>query len=143
MPAHAAAERAKMKEGVMRKVSRETGHVERVGPTENRGADLDGGYSVDFLSFDIEMDGTEIVRGLANDMCQCPHWGYVFSGTLTFRDADGQETFGPGEAFYVGPGHIPVFGAGLEYVQFSPTEQQHIVSEHIVNRLQQLQAGRA
>jgi hypothetical protein len=127
----------------MRKVSRETGHLERIGPTENRSSDLDGGYSVDFLTFDVETDGTEMVRGLENDMCQCPHFGYVFSGTLTFRDSHGEETFGPGDAFYVAPGHIPICSAGLEYVQFSPTEQQRVVSAHIVNRLKQLHAGRA
>ena len=125
----------------MRSTSRQTAHVERIGPTENRNADLDGGYTVDFLTFDVEMDGTELVRGLDGDMCQCPHWGYVFAGTLTFKDANGQETFGPGDAFYVGPGHVPVWGEGLEYLQFSPTEDLRIVSEHIVARIREMAAG--
>lgn len=125
----------------MPSTSRTTAQVERIGSTENRHADLDGGYTVDFLSFDAEMDGTELVRGLEGDMCSCPHWGYVFSGTLTLRDGTSEETYGPGDAFYIGPGHIPVFGAGLEYLQFSPTEDQRIVSEHIVARVRAMQAG--
>jgi hypothetical protein len=125
----------------MRKLSRTSAEVTQLGPTENRSAELDGGYTVDFLKFAIDMDGTEVVRGLPDDKCQCPHWGYVFSGTLTFRNASGEETFGPGDAFYVGPGHIPVFGAGVEYVQFSPTEELRPVSAHIEARLRQMMAG--
>ena len=122
----------------MRKLSRDSGEVVRLGPTENRSAELDGGYTVDFLKVGIDMDGTEVLRGLAGDRCQCPHWGYVLSGTLTFRDASGEESFGPGDAFHVGPGHVPIFGAGVEYVQFSPTEELREVSEHIAARLSEM-----
>jgi hypothetical protein len=67
----------------------------------------------------------------------------VFAGPLTFRDANGEETFGPGEAFYVEPGHIPLCSAGPEYLRPSPTAQNHIVAGHIVDGLRQLPAGRA
>jgi quercetin dioxygenase-like cupin family protein len=40
------------------------------------------------------------------DSCEQPHTGYVISGRLATRMNDGQELeFGPGEAFYIPPGH--------------------------------------
>ena len=31
------------------------------------------------------------VQGLPDDLCQCPHWGYVTAGSITVRYADGTE----------------------------------------------------
>ena len=63
-------------------------------------------------------------KGLPDDRCQCPHWGYVISGAVTFRYADREEVFEAGDAFYMPPGHVPVkHEPGTEFVQFSPTEE--------------------
>ena len=62
------------------------------------------------------------MRGLPDDRCQSPHWGYVVAGSLTFRFADHDETYEAGDAYYAPPGHIPVVTAGAEVVEFSPTE---------------------
>ena len=37
---------------------------------------------------------------------------------------DREEVFEAGDAFYVEPGHAPVFEAGTEMIQFSPTAEQ-------------------
>src|SRR5262245_31017598 len=84
-------------------------------------AGIDGGYTVDFITFGVDSDGTEVVNGLPDDKCQCPHWGYVFRGKLIFRTDDGEEVFGPGDTFYLPPSHVPVVAAGSEYLQFSPS----------------------
>src|SRR5215468_9430103 len=110
----------------MPKVSRDTAQLNREGPVEDRHADIDGG---------------EFVRGLPDDKCQCPHWGYVFKGKLTFRTDQGEEVFGPGDAFYLPPGHIPIVAAGSEYLQFSPTEQLQVVSDHILRKVREMHAG--
>ena len=31
------------------------------------------------------------LKGLPDDLCQCPHWGYVLKGTLHLRYKDGRE----------------------------------------------------
>jgi hypothetical protein len=41
------------------------------------------------------------------------------------------ELFEPGDAFYVEPGHVPVFEAGTEMVQFSPTAELKATDEAI------------
>jgi len=124
----------------MPKVSRETADLNAFGPVEDRHMDIDGGYTVNFLTFNVDSDGTELVRGLPGDQCQCPHWGYVFKGKLTFRTDRGEEVFGPGDAFYLPPGHIPIIEAGSEYLQFSPSDELHVVSDHMVQKMQEMQA---
>ena len=49
-----------------------------------------------------------LMDGLPDGMCQCPHWGYVLAGKVTFRFADHDEMYEAGDAFYTPPGHIPV-----------------------------------
>jgi quercetin dioxygenase-like cupin family protein len=41
-----------------------------------------------------------LLKGLPDDRCQCPHWGYVFKGKMTARYADRDEVYEAGDAFY-------------------------------------------
>ena len=84
---------------------------------------FDGGYTVAFETYTADADVAPLMQGLPNDQCQSPHWGYVFKGKLTFKSADGEETFEAGDAYYIGPGHTPVLYAGTELVEFSPTDE--------------------
>jgi hypothetical protein len=86
-----------------------------------RYVELDG-YTVSFEVFHTDMDPAPLFRGLADDRCQCPHWGVVVSGALRVRYADHEETFTAGDAYYIRPGHLPHPAAGTEVVEFSPTE---------------------
>jgi glyoxylate utilization-related uncharacterized protein len=72
------------------------------GPVVDRSDQLDG-YTVSFTSFREDVDATPLMKGLPDDRCQCPHWGYVVSGELTFRYADRVEVFQAGDAFYTPP----------------------------------------
>ena len=104
----------------MPKVSKDSAaHVEQHGPVDDRHDDLDG-YTVNFVSFAQDIDATPLLKGLPDDSCPCPHWGYVLEGRVTFRFTDREEVFEAGDAFYLPPGHIPVVQAGTVYVQFSP-----------------------
>jgi hypothetical protein len=69
------------------------------------------------------MGPASMFKGLPDDRCQCPHWGYVLKGKITFRFADGEETYEAGDAYYVPPRHLPVMFEGCELVEFSPTEE--------------------
>ena len=82
---------------------------------------FDGGYTVGFESYTTDADLTEFFRGLPDDRCQCPHWGYVMKGKVTYRFADRDETYAAGDAYYVPAGHTPSLHAGTELVEFSPT----------------------
>jgi hypothetical protein len=83
---------------------------------------LDGGYSVCFESHTEDGDLGGLFRGLPDDRCQLPHWGYVLSGQVSFRFEDCEETYEAGDAYYVPPGHTPVHHTGAEIVEFSRSD---------------------
>jgi hypothetical protein len=99
-------------------------------------AELDG-YTIGFETYDQDSDPAELFRGLPDDRCQCPHWGVVLKGTLVYREADGSEArIDEGEAYYVGPGHLPVFTAGTEIVEFSPTAEMAKTVEVVMRNVE-------
>jgi mannose-6-phosphate isomerase-like protein (cupin superfamily) len=133
--------RGQPKEFEMPKVSRESAKLENHGPVEDRHDDLEG-YTVNFVTFKQDIDATPLMKGLPDDQCHCPHWGYVFKGRVTYRFADHEETVEAGDAFYVEPGHVPIVEAGTEFVQFSPKEELAIVSETMMrNAMAMMQGG--
>lgn len=100
------------------------------------------GYTVNFVTFKHDIDHSPLFKGLPDDRCQCPHWGYVLKGNMTFRYADHDEVVEAGEAFYAPPGHVPVANEpGTEYVQFSPTEELKKTDAAIKRNMQALQVG--
>jgi hypothetical protein len=124
----------------MPKVSKESAaHVETHGPVEDRHEDLDG-YTVNFVSFGADIDGSPLLKGLPGDSCPCPHWGYVLKGRLTYRYADREEVFEAGDAFYLPPGHVPLAEAGSELIQFSPAEELRKVDAVMMDNARQLMA---
>src|SRR5206468_2529287 len=104
--------------------------------TEWRG-ELDG-YTASLVKVDADADLTELLKGLPGDQCPSSHWGYVLSGRMWFRNGDGEESFGPGDAFYVHPGHTSGAGEGSEFVIFSPTEVMAEVEAHMMRRAKEL-----
>jgi hypothetical protein len=81
-----------------------------------------GPYTVAFETYREDADPVSLFAGLPDDRCQCPHWGVVRSGKVTFRYADREETYSAGDAYFAEPGHVPLVFAGTEVVEFSPTE---------------------
>jgi hypothetical protein len=74
-------------------------------------------YTVAFEEYSADADLAPLFVGLPDDRCQSPHWGYVIRGKLAYTHADGTvDEIGPGEAYYVGPGHTPHIYAGTEVV---------------------------
>jgi hypothetical protein len=111
------------------------------GPVTDRAGQLEG-YTVSFTSFHEDIDATPLLKGLPDDRCQCPHWGYVVDGKLTFRYADREEVFEAGDAFYTPPGHVPVkHEPGTEIVVFSPAEELRETEAVMMRNMQAMQAA--
>ena len=109
------------------------------GPVVDRYEELEG-YRVGFTTFKQDIDGTPLMKGLPDDRCQCPHWGYVISGRVTFRFGDRDEVYEAGDAFYTPPGHIPVkHQPGSELVMFSPAEQLRETEAVMMKNMQAMQ----
>lgn len=69
--------------------------------------------------------------GLPDDLCPCPHWGYMVSGRLVMHGKDGDTTYEAGQAFYWAPGHAPEALTDCEYVDISPTAELEPVVRHL------------
>jgi hypothetical protein len=81
-----------------------------------------GGMAVELGKFKATVDPSPLFKGLPDDRCQSPHWGYVIKGTLRYKFAGREEVFKAGDAYYVAPGHTPIIEAGTEYVELSPAD---------------------
>jgi hypothetical protein len=111
------------------------------GAVEDRSEQLNG-YTVNFVSFRQDVDATPLLKGLPDDQCQCPHWGFVIKGRLTYRFGDREEVYEAGDAFYNPPGHVPIsHEPGSEIVQFSPAEELRATEAAMARNMQALQAG--
>jgi hypothetical protein len=111
------------------------------GPVLDRSDQIDG-YTVSFTLFREDTDATPLLKGLPDDRCQCPHWGYIVNGNMTFRYADREEVFEAGDAFYTPPGHVPVRNEpGTEVLFISPSEEISRTDAVIMKNMQEMQAG--
>ena len=125
----------------MPKASKDTAsHVEDMGVMLGHYENLDG-YVVGFEHFREDADATPLFKGLPDDRCQSPHWGYVVSGSVTFSWPDHEETYEAGDAYYAPPGHIPSVKAGTEVIEFSPAEPYAQTLDVITRNLATLQAS--
>jgi hypothetical protein len=127
--------------GQMPKVSRASAaNVADMGPAEDRSDELDG-YAVSFVTIRQDVDLAPMLKGLPADRCQCPHWGYVFAGTLTWHYADRDDVCEAGDAFYAPPGHTPSATTGSEFFQISPAEDLRAVQAVMTKNMQAMQGA--
>jgi hypothetical protein len=91
-----------------------------------------GDLLVEFETFPAGLDTAPLLKGLPDDRCPCPHWGYVFKGRFVVRYAGHEETVSAGEAFYMAPGHAPLFLEDTEMFELSPAAELRQVLE-VVN----------
>ena len=103
---------------------------------EGRLQKLEGGYTVAFERYSEDNDLSPFFDGLPNNQCQSAHWGYVFRGKVGFKFGDHEELFEEGDAYYAPPGHTPVFYAGAEVVEFSPTEDLERTIEVVTKNME-------
>ena len=118
--------------------NKNTAETQDFGLAVDRSAHLDD-ITVNFVSIRETHSLKDALAGLPNGQCACPHWGYVVTGKLTVDYGDREESYGPGDAFYMTPGHVPTAEAGSEFVQFSPKDQLAATVAAIQAHMQQLQ----
>jgi hypothetical protein len=124
----------------MPKFSKETAtRVADHGVVFDHSQDLDG-FAVNFIEYRQDIDVTPLLKGLPNDRCPCPHWGYVFKGRIKMRFADHEEIYEAGDAFYAPPGHAPIANEpGTEYLQFSPVEKMRELEKVLLENVKKMQ----
>ena len=70
-----------------------------------------------------------LLQGLPNNLCPCPHWGYVIKGQMRMSYADGEEVLRAGDLFYLPPGHTGRVEEDFESVEFSPPAEHEPVMD--------------
>ena len=98
---------------------------------ELRAREVGGGMTTAFVRAAKGVDLRPALKGLPEDLCQCPHWGYLLSGRLKMHTGDGAEIYEAGQSFYWGPGHAPEALEDCEYVDFSPSRELAEVIGHL------------
>lgn len=89
--------------------------------------------SGEYFTLAAGVDTTPLFVGLEGDRCQCPHWGFVLSGTITTTDAKGtRETVQANDLFYWPPGHNVKVDADAEIIMFSPQREHRVVIDHMI-----------
>jgi hypothetical protein len=92
--------------------------------------------SGEYFTLSAGVDTTPLFQGLAGDMCQCPHWGFVIRGQITTTDAIGvQETVKTNDLFYWPPGHNVKVDADAEIIMFSPQHEHSQVINHMIDKV--------
>jgi hypothetical protein len=101
------------------------------GGVELRADEIGGDMTVSFIRVPAGWDLGPMLVGLPDDLCQCPHWGYVLTGRLRLAMKDGEEIIEAGQAFYWSPGHAPMALEDSEYVELSPTGEFNVLVDHV------------
>jgi hypothetical protein len=98
-----------------------------------------GDMNVALDSFPAGADSSPVFRGLPDDRCQCPHWGYVVKGRLRVRYKDHEETLVAGDSYYLSPGHTTIFDEDTELVEFSPKGEYQKTLEVVARNVATMQ----
>jgi hypothetical protein len=79
-----------------------------------------GDMNVSVESFPSGLDTAPLFKGLPDDRCQCPHWGYVVRGRMRVRYAEREEVLSAGDVYHLPPGHTTLTEEPTELIEFSP-----------------------
>lgn len=95
-----------------------------------------GKIGAEHFKMDAGTDIAPLLKGLDNDLCQAPHWGYIIKGDLTVTYQSGRtEQVRSGDLFYWPPGHTVKVDNDAEFVLFSPQHEHTLVFDHINSKL--------
>ena len=98
-----------------------------------------GNMTVAYHELPKGTDFTPLLKGLKNDSCHCPHWGYMFKGSFRFIYDDGtEEVFKEGDVFFAPAGHTAIIDEDAKFIDFSPEKELNEVFGHIGKRMEEL-----
>ena len=87
-------------------------------------------------------DLAPLLRGLPDDRCQCPHYGFLFKGRIVVRYADHEEMINAGQSFYMPAGHVPEALEDCEIWQISPAVAMRATDAAMARNMAALMAGK-
>jgi hypothetical protein len=90
----------------------------------------------EYFSLGAGTDIAPLLKGLKDDACQAPHWGYMLSGELVVTYTDGKvDTCKENDLFYWPPGHSVRAVKDSEVILFSPQREHAHAMDHMLNAM--------
>jgi hypothetical protein len=100
-----------------------------------------GNIHVSLITCHKELDLAPLLKGLPDDLCQCPHWGMILKGRKLVKYRDHKETLKAGDAYYMEPGHATITAAGTEWIEFSPRKELRKTDKVVGRNLAKMNRG--
>ena len=95
-----------------------------------------GTMSGEYFSLGAGTDIAPLLKGLEDDSCQAPHWGYLLSGEVVVTYTNGKvDTCKGDDLFYWPPGHTVRVVSDAEVILFSPQREHTRVMDHMLNAM--------
>ena len=92
-----------------------------------------GSLSAEYFSLGAGTDIAPLLKGLDDDACHAPHWGYMISGEVVLTYTSGEaETCVGNDLFYWPPGHSVRVVSDAEVILFSPQVEHADVMNHML-----------
>ena len=93
-----------------------------------------GSLSAEYFSLGAGTDIAPLLKGLDDDACHAPHWGFVVSGevVVTYTNGREEETCVGDDLFYWPPGHSVRVVKDAEVILFSPQVEHTEVMDHMI-----------
>ncbi|MEO7773856.1 MAG: cupin domain-containing protein [Steroidobacteraceae bacterium] len=96
-----------------------------------------GKISAEYFSLGAGTDIAPLLKGLKDDACQAPHWGYMLAGELVVTYTNGKvDTCKGNDIFYWPPGHSVRVVQDSEVILFSPQHEHTQVMNHMLRAMQ-------
>lgn len=95
-----------------------------------------GSLAAEYFSLGAGTDIAPLLKGLDDDACHAPHWGYIMSGevVITYTN-ESSETCVGGDLFYWPPGHSVRVVKDAEVILFSPQVEHGEVLNHMISAM--------
>ncbi len=99
-----------------------------------------GGMTVAINEPKAGTDFTPILKGLKDDLCQVPHWGYLEKGKIRIIDKDDDtKNVSAGEVFYMPPGHTLIVDEDSRIIDFSPEKEMNELNDFVLDKVAHMQ----
>ena len=93
-----------------------------------------GSLSAEYFSLGAGTDIAPLLKGLDDDACHAPHWGFITTGevVITYTNGRAEETCVGDDLFYWPPGHSVRVLKDAEIILFSPQVEHSAVIDHMI-----------
>ena len=95
-----------------------------------------GKMAGEYFSIAAGTDIAPLLKGLKDDACDAPHWGYMIAGEVVVTYRDGKtDTCRESDLFYWPPGHTVRVVRDAEIILFSPLHAHAHVMDHMLKAM--------